>query len=738
MSKQCLDRQVLSDREDLYFVTRRKKNSSSQRPAAPPAPFGAQQEAGDGHRWYKVDLHVHSPASRDYEEPSVTYLDWLRKVVEQGIEIVAITDHNTVAGIGAIRRELEWLARLSEQGRLNEQEQQRFNEWRALGNQVVVLPGFEFTATFGFHILGIFPPDTSIRHLEHVLLDLKVPPAKLDEGSTETGATTDVLASYRIIREAGGIAIAAHANSTHGVAMRNFPFGGQTKIAYTQDPYLDALEVTDLDRVGYSTARFFSGTKAEYPRRMHCLQGSDAHRLVMDPRNPKRLGIGERPTELLLDEPTFENIAALLRSKQFDRVRPARPANRAFDPLEVVRAEGPTLVQSFHETATERGGKLAAILSDLCAFANTAGGAVYVGCKAGKTKIKGLANAAQTEQELRAAVEDRFTPRLEVKYEILESQTAKVLRIQTPKGADLPYALDGNKFYVRDEADTSLAVRDEIVALVREALGFEQLNDEAPEGAVELVDLPAAGDEAQLLPPLVPQPVMLPEVPVITTARPKPSRSGQGRRGGRGKSESSSSAQPPAQRPAKDAQGKEAPSRENGKAENRDASKDGGKDGSKEGAKNSRPPAKPAAKQQPKAGGKGTAPAPAAGAGAPASSSVDTTFYLPQVGVEIVEAENRSGHTHYAIRDLRNGNVIKNITRHGARKLWSYAIEQYEKTPETPAIEWEGNVGLVRAEKRAGRLRYDLALREGDTIRIFYGVTEDGMEGAWSTFLAEE
>ena len=354
-----------------------------------------------GRRWYKVDLHVHSPASRDYEEPHVTYLDWLRKVVGKGIEIVAMTDHNTVAGIGAIRRELEWLARLSEQGRLSPEEQQRFDEWRALSNQVVVLPGFEFTATFGFHILGIFPPETSIRHLEHVLLDLKVPTAKLDEGSTETGATTDVLGAYRIIREAGGLVIAAHANSTHGVAMRNFPFGGQTKIAYTQDPYLDALEVTDLDRIGHSTMRFFSGTKAEYPRRMHCLQGSDAHRLDVDPRNPKRLGIGDRPTELLLDEPTFENIGAVLRSKQYDRVRPAQPADKVFDPLEVVREEGPTLVQSFHETATERGGKLLAILADLCAFANTSGGAVYVGCKPGKLKIKGLADPAQTEKELR-------------------------------------------------------------------------------------------------------------------------------------------------------------------------------------------------------------------------------------------------------------------------------------------------------------------------------------------------
>ena len=100
---------------------------------------------------------------------------------------------------------------------------------------------------------------------------------------TETGASTDVLNAYKIIREAGGLVIAAHANSTHGVAMRNFPFGGQTKIAYTQDANLDALEVTDMDHRGHSTARFFNGSKPEYPRRMHCIQGSDAHRLEYRP-----------------------------------------------------------------------------------------------------------------------------------------------------------------------------------------------------------------------------------------------------------------------------------------------------------------------------------------------------------------------------------------------------------------------------------------------------------------------
>ncbi|HXF64189.1 MAG TPA: hypothetical protein VNK95_21355, partial [Caldilineaceae bacterium] len=357
----------------------RRRKSNTGRQVQTTAPVQTATVSKPQRRWYKVDLHLHTPASHDYEEPSVSYLEWMRAVAHKGLEIVAITDHNTVAGIGAIRREIEWLTKLEATNRLTEEERARLAEWRELANQVLVLPGFEFTATFGFHILAIFPPETSVRHLEHILLDLKVPPDKLDLGSTETGAATDVLSAYRIIREAGGLVIAAHANSTHGVAMRNFPFGGQTKIAYTQDPALDALEVTDLDKGSRSTARFFNGSKVEYPRRMHCIHGSDAHRLQADPKNPRRLGIGDRASEFLLEEASFEAIAAVLRSKQFDRTRPARPKDQPFDSLAVARAEGPSLIQSFHESASQRGGKLTAILNDICAFANTAGGSIYVG-----------------------------------------------------------------------------------------------------------------------------------------------------------------------------------------------------------------------------------------------------------------------------------------------------------------------------------------------------------------------
>jgi hypothetical protein len=191
-----------------------------------------------------MDLHLHTPASSDYEQPDATYLDILQKAEERGVDILAFTDHNTVAGYRAMQEEIRQLELLESLDRLQKHERQRLGEYRRLLEKMLVLPGFEFTATFGFHILGIFSPETSIRTLEHLLLQLKIPVHKLDAGATEIGASSDVLTAYRLIDEAGGLVVAAHANRAHGVAMRGVGFGGQTKIAWTQDPHLHALEVT--------------------------------------------------------------------------------------------------------------------------------------------------------------------------------------------------------------------------------------------------------------------------------------------------------------------------------------------------------------------------------------------------------------------------------------------------------------------------------------------------------------
>ncbi|HIE38377.1 MAG TPA: PHP domain-containing protein, partial [Anaerolineae bacterium] len=405
-------------------------------------------------QWRRVDLHLHTPASSDYQESGVSYLDILRQAESKGLDIIAFTDHNTVAGYRAMMEEIHQLELLEQLGRLRKEEKERLREYRRLRERVLVLPGLEFTATFGFHILGIFGPETDVRELEFLLRRLNIPLEKLDEGSAEVGATTDVLTAYRAIAEAGGIVIAAHANSANGVAMRGFDFGGQTRIAYTQDPHLHALEVTDLEKKGRrTTARFFDGSKPEYPRRMRCIQGSDAHRLARDPNDPHHLGVGDRVTEVLLPEVGFGPLREVFLGDDFARTRPYRPTEKApFDHVQAAREEGPSIVQDFHERFSRRGGHLYAILSDICAFANTNGGTLYIGVSGDPKELPvGVSNPRQTVEAIQEEIARRITPPLEVTADVQETQGKKIVRVVVPRGEDPPYAIDDNKIYIRSE-----------------------------------------------------------------------------------------------------------------------------------------------------------------------------------------------------------------------------------------------------------------------------------------------
>ncbi len=553
-----------------------------------------------------MDLHLHTPASNDYQEPKVSYLDILRRSRSRGLDIIAFADHNTVAGYRRMREELERLQLLESLERLTDPERANLKEFQTLLKETLVLPGFEFTATFGFHILGIFSPEKSVRELEHLLLDLKVPADELDDGSSTVGATADVLTAYRVINEAGGLVIAAHANSSNGVAMRGFRFGGQTKIAYTQDPHLHALEVTDLDQKGRrATSQFFNGTKPEYPRRMHCVQGSDAHRLSTDPKDKKNLGVGDRATEVMLDDVSFEALYELFQSNDFASHRPryASTSEPAPDFVQQAVEEGASIVQDFHETMTTRGGKLYEIIADVCAMANTNGGTLYIGMDGDTSKPPvGVSNPKDAIGKLQKEIAKRISPPPACQVDSMESRGKTVIRILVPRGSDPPYAVDDNKIYVRDEAETALAVRDEIKQLV--------LRDQ--------------GDE-----------------PAVAHDLPQPDH--------------------------------------------------------------------------------GVAP--------------------PRTGVEVVAVEERDNTRYYTLRDLRNGNVVKNVTESSARRLWHYAISEFKQLPadrHTANITWVGDLGRLKEQKRGNRRRYDLVQRDNGQIRYYYGVTEDGIHGDWKKLVGGE
>jgi hypothetical protein len=559
-------------------------------------------------QWFKMDLHLHTPGSHDYVDSHISYLDILHQAETRNLDIIAFTDHNSVGGYKEMMEEIEKLEFLVNLKRAEPEEERRLAEYNRLLEKILVLPGFEFTANFGFHVLGIFSPSTPINFIEHLLLDLGVKQSALANGDPISGSTADVLDAYGAINRGGGICIAAHVNSNNGVMMLDKNWGGQTRIAYTQDLKLHALEVTDLLKKGRrTTSRFFDGSKPEYPRRMRIVQGSDAHRLkAEDVRANKNLGVGDRVTEVLLPEATFDALLDMFENSDFARTRPYRRSHDPYDHIQTAREEGPSIVQAFHEKMTRRNGHLYAVLTDICAMANTNGGTIYVGLgEDPKAEPVGVRSVASQIEQLHGEVENRITPRLELEIDAQSTQGKTVIRILVPHGEDPPYAIDENKFYVRDETESNLAVRDEIVQLILRNAG-----------------LPASE-----------------EMPSMETA----------------------------------------------------------------------------------------------------NTNHDGHTSPPKTGVEIVFTEKRKGKLYHTVRDLRNGNTVNNVTRQSARDLWRYAIIRHEnEAVDGKQLNWNEDIALVRKHKYRNYTRYDLAQQEDEGLRVYYGVTADGMGGKWQEFIEDE
>jgi hypothetical protein len=352
----------------------------------------------------------------------------------------------------------------------------------------------------------------------------------------------------------------------------------------------------------------------------------------------------------LASTPSFRAIKAVFESNDYALTRPYRRKDEPFDHLAAVRAQGPNIVQAFHERMTRQGGRLFTILSDVVAFANTHGGTIYLGVGMNPGPPVGVDDVDQAIGELRAEIEGKVVPPLEVEIDTLETQDRQIVRIRVPEGRDKPYCLDDSRIYLRLESDTVQAVRDEIVRLVRRAL-------------VERGELV--------------EPVKAASAAPVEGAKSR----GRSRRGGNGKPASAE----PAPAPAPPAAQEETSSEEL----------------------------------------------------FPVQPEQETGLRPPKVGVQIVDVRERGGVRYYTIRDLRNGSSVQNVTLKSARRLWRYAISQHEQAaPKAGAIQWVGDVGLIKAEKRAGKQRYDFAQRLPDgSIAIYYGVTEEGCDDPWRQFL---
>lgn len=175
-----------------------------------------------GAKWWRCDFHIHSRASLDTPELQDISLDtWLLGVMSSGVDVIAITDHNTSLGIDPIREKYYELLALQPEG---------FRE-------LIIFPGVEISAQENVHILAIFDPSSGSSEVNDLLVKLDIP--RENWGETQGVFTRKQLSDViDIINQSGAIAIPAHANGDRGI----FKLEGNFLLTLTDNEHIIAIE----------------------------------------------------------------------------------------------------------------------------------------------------------------------------------------------------------------------------------------------------------------------------------------------------------------------------------------------------------------------------------------------------------------------------------------------------------------------------------------------------------------
>ncbi len=449
-------------------------------------------------RWIRADLHIHTPASEDYAELEVRYLDILQEAECRGLEIIAFTDHNTVHGYEQFQDRVEFLRTLEYAGRLTREEQEELNEYRRLIHKITVLPGFEFTSHYGAHILGIFSPDRPVSLLEMTLLQLGVPYDLVKKGVCGIPDTRHVTEAYEVVARAGGLVIAPHANGPNGIITETLRMGtsGQARIAATQSPFLAALEFINFytDHEKFTSPSFYNGKTDHYERRMFCIQGSDAHRLRRLPDDHvqewHRHGIGDRYVELLLPDNSFEALQELFASQEFDRVRVPKRDQKQWE-MDALRFGTATERQILRDVEDNPDAAVY-FWSDVAALANNGGGVLFIEYQPNGNGSSGKARPDLVSEALRKGVQENLEQQPFLSLELMSYEGRDVVRVEVKPDSLPPYMGHNGIAYIRRNNETVPANRGDMMQLCRRALaegGDSVLSSD------EEIDLPRSGVE---------------------------------------------------------------------------------------------------------------------------------------------------------------------------------------------------------------------------------------------------
>ena len=209
----------------------------------------------NGARWWKFDVHAHTPASKDYgkgkNQTSLRELspkEWLLNYMRADIDCIAVTDHNTGEWIDPVKKAL---------GELASEEPEGFRP-------LYVFPGVEISVNGGAHLLAILECDKTTSDIDALLGAVGFPSTK--KGSSDAVTTKTFTEVVEAIVSANGIAIPAHVDDDNGL----FQLPGTTLQQVLDCKDIFAME---LRNPAYQKPQLYINEKLRWTE----ILGSDAH-----------------------------------------------------------------------------------------------------------------------------------------------------------------------------------------------------------------------------------------------------------------------------------------------------------------------------------------------------------------------------------------------------------------------------------------------------------------------------
>jgi energy-coupling factor transporter ATP-binding protein EcfA2 len=261
-----------------------------------------------GMRWFKCDLHMHTPADSKHwrgsplgDDIDGTAEEFIRNCYESGLELIGITDHN-FASKSFLPRLRDAIKRLSAQ----------------YGYAILIFPGFEINADVGrgMHVLALFELGSDLEEIDHVVSNCGVPMPRQKSDGTQQSSTKRLPEIIQVVQKPDangylkGIVICPH--PTESGIFDNERISEWLQKHEWKNPELLAVEVPKpIDQLSRGWQFLFAnGNNCQIewkrPRPMAAVMSSDAKALTKAENDENY--IGKRFSWIKMSRPSIESL----------------------------------------------------------------------------------------------------------------------------------------------------------------------------------------------------------------------------------------------------------------------------------------------------------------------------------------------------------------------------------------------------------------------------------------------